>query len=215
MSQDDSQDASQDESQDASNKDSSHLFRLEGLVSNADLKVDVADSLSRYIAGDEDIEVDEDEITTEADLSLSRGARTRTAGSYERFTHHEEMYMVGDAVRETVNGGVVHMAKFAAESIVGSGYLNVIAGPYLRVAAWADFLVWGGFAEADLIRSELSALMIRSHVGYAHAAGARLTMASRMVDDFVARTETFGTLVESCGTYTDLNSPGGGVTNEA
>ena len=196
-------------------QDTSHLFRLEGLISNADLRVDVADRMSRFVAGDEDIEVDEDEITTEGNLAISRGARTRTAGSYERFTHHEELFAIGESVKETVNGGVVQMAKFAAESIMGGGYVNVIAGPYLRLAGWTDFLVWGGFAEADVVRSELSLLMIRSHVGYAHATGVRLTLASRMIDDFVARVETFGMLTETGATFTDAGSPGGGVDNEA
>lgn len=195
--------------------DTSHLFRMEGLVSNADLRLDVANTLNRFVYGDEDIEVDVDELAVGADMSLSRGARTRTAGSYERTTAHEEMYSIGESIEETVNGGVHQMAKFAAEVIIGGAYVHTIAGAYLRVAGWTDFLAWGGWAEVDVIRSELSLLMIRSHVGYAHAAGVRATAASRIVDDFQARTETFGILSETCNVHTDAGMPGGGVKNEA
>ena len=86
-------------------------------------------------------------------------------------------------------------AVFAAEAIVGGAYTNTIAGPYLRLAGWVDFLAWGGWAEVDTIRAELSLLMIRSHVGYAHAAGVRLLMASRLVDDFQNRTENWSVIV--------------------
>ena len=42
-----------------------------------------------------------------------------------------------------------------------------------------------------------------------------MTRASRLVDDFVNRTENFGMLDESGDTYTDTGAPDGGVTNEA
>ena len=196
-------------------EDYSHLFRSEGLVSDVDLRVDVADSFNRYVAGNEHIEVDAFGLYVDAPIVVSRGSRTRHVDSYKRVTLHEEMVMARERITETVHGGVHQKALFAAEAIVGGAYTNTIAGPYLRAAGWVDFLAWGGWAEIDTIRAELSLLMIRSHVGYAHAAGARLIMASRLVDDFQNRNETFAVSSIQTTTYTDAGAPGGGITNEA
>lgn len=203
------------EAADEETRDYSHLFRREALVSAVDLRVDVADRFSRLVAGDEDIELDVDELVADAPVTVSRGARSRRVGRYVRTTGHEEIVSVGKRYDETVHGGVHQKAKFAAEAIVGGAYANTIAGPYLRAAGWADYLVWGGWAEVDVVRAELSLLMLRSHFAYAHAMGTRSTMASRLVDDFQTRTETFGTLSECGLSYSDAGSPGGGVTNHA
>lgn len=203
------------EAEDEETKDYSHLFRRETLVSAVDLRLDVADRFSRLVAGDEDIDLDVDELVVDAPVTVSRGARSRRVGKYRRTTGHEEIVTIGRRYDETVHGGVHQKAKFAAEAIVGGAYVNTIAGPYLRAAGWSDYLVWGGWAEADLVRAELSLLMLRSHFAYAHAIGARSTMASRLIDDFQTRTETFGTLTESGLSYSDAGSPGGGVTNHA
>ena len=203
------------EAEDEETKDSSHLFRRESLVSAVDLRLDVADSFSRLVAGDEDIDVDLDELVADAPITISRGARSRHVGEYRRTTGREEIVTIGKRIDETVHGGVHQKALFAAESIVGGAYANTIAGPYLRLAGWTDFLAWGGWAEVDVVRAELSLLMIRSHYAYAHAIGARTTMASRLIDDFQVRTETFGTLSESGLSYSETGSPGGGVTNLA
>ena len=195
-------------------QDYGHLFRNEGIVSDFDLRVHVADNYTGYIAGDEDIEVDVAATITGDAMRVVRGARTREVDEYERATVREET-IVANRIEETVHGGVHQKARFAAEGIVGGAYVNTIAGPYLRLAGWTDFLAWGGWAEVDLIRCELSLLMIRSHVGYAHAAGVRVVRASRLIDDFQTRSENFGVLSESGATYTDTGAPGGGVTNEA
>lgn len=204
-----------DAGESAQTEDYSHLFRGEGVVSDVDLRVDVADNFMRYIAGNEQIEVEVDGAMVDGPVTLTRGARTRRAGRYQRFTHHEEMVAAGERVVETVHGGVEQRAAFAAEAIVGGAYTNTIAGPYLRLAGWVDFLAWGGWAEVDTVRAELSLLMIRSHVAYAHAAGARLLMASRLVDDFQNRTENWAMSTDTTTTYTDTGAPGGGVDNEA
>ena len=196
-------------------EDYSHLFRREGIVADVHLRVDVAHNFARFVAGDEEITVDVDESVSDASMDLSRGARTRVVGDYKRTVIRQDTVMVGERIEETVHGGVHQMAKFAAEGIVGGAYANTIAGPYLRTAGWVDFLAWGGWAEADVVRAELSLLMIRSYVGYAHAAGVRATAASRLIDDFQNRTETFGILNESGTSYTDAGAPGGGTTNEA
>ena len=208
-------DSEANEAEDEETKDYSHLFRRESLVSAVDLRLDVADSFSRLVAGDEDIDLDVDELVADAPIIVSRGARSRHVGEYRRTTGREEIVTIGKRIDETVHGGVHQKALFAAESIVGGAYANTIAGPYLRLAGWTDFLAWGGWAEVDVVRAELSLLMIRSHYAYAHAIGARTTMASRLIDDFQVRTETFGTLSESGLSYSETGSPGGGVTNLA
>ena len=196
-------------------KDYSHLFRREALVSSVDLRIDVADQFSRLVAGDDSIDVDVDELVADAPVAVSRGTRSRRVGRYRRTTGHEELVTIGKRYDETVHGGVHQKTKLAAEAIVGGAYVNTIAGPYLRLAGWTDYLVWGGWAEADVVRAELSLVMLRSHFAYAHAIGVRSTMASRLVDDFQFRTETFGTLKESGLTHSDVGSPGSGVTNHA
>ena len=196
-------------------KDYTHLFRSESLVSAVDLRVDVADSYSRLVAGDEDVDLDVDELVADAPITVSRGARTRRAREYKRTTGHEEVVTVGQRIDETVHGGVHQKVRFAAEAMVGGAYANTIAGPYLRLAGWSDYLAWGGWAEVDLVRAELSWLMLRSHFAYAHAMVIRSTSASRLIDDFQTRTETFATLAESGFLYSDAGSPGGGVTNSA
>ena len=203
------------EATESGEEDYSHLFRSEALVSDVDLRVDVADNFSRYVAGNEDIELDSDTVLAGESMTIVRGARTRHVGDYKRTTYWEEMLAIGERYTETVHGGVHQKALFAAEAIVGGAYTNTIAGPYLRLAGWVDFLAWGGWAEVDLIRSELSLLMIRSHVGYAHAAGLRFTAASRLVDDFQNRIENFIYMQDNTGAYTDSGAPGGGLTNES
>ena len=196
-------------------QDYSHLLRSEGLVSDADLRVDVADKYARNIVGNEEISLESSEFRTRGTMTFSRGARSRTVGKYTRTTDNDEILLIGDRVEETVAGGVHLKAKMSAEALIGGAYVNTIAGPYLRIAGWVDSLTWGGWAEVDVVRAELSALMIRSHVGYAHAAGIRLTMASRLIDDFQTRTENFGILGESGTTHQEAGAPGGGINNEA
>ena len=195
--------------------DFDHLFRNEGLVSKVDLRVDVADTLSRYVVGDEDIQLKTDSIEVDESVLMFRGERERTVGQYLRNIHHEDMVAVGSRYKETVYGGVHQMAAFSAEAMVGGAYMNTIAGPYLRLTAWADGLAWGGWAEVDVIRAELSLLMIRSHVIHGHVCGARVTAASRIVDDFWNRNENFVYFGDVSGMYVDVGGPGGGVTMEA
>jgi len=203
------------EAENAEANDYSHLFRSESLVSAVDLRVDVADRFSRLIGGDEEIDLDAEVLQADAPITVSRGARTRRVGEYERTTGREEVVTVGRRIDETVHGGVHQKALFAAEAMVGGAYANTIAGPYLRLAGWTDYLAWGGWAEVDVVRAELSAVMLRSHFTYAHAMLVRSTAASRLIDDFQARTETFGTLAETGIAYADTGSPGGGTTNLA
>ena len=75
-------------------EDYSHLFRMEGLVLDVDLRVDVAENFSRYVAGNEDIELDSDTVLAGESMTITRGARTRRAGAYQRHTHEEEILAI-------------------------------------------------------------------------------------------------------------------------
>ena len=198
-----------------SQPDYSHLFRSESLVSDVDLRVDVTKNYSRFIAGDEDVSVRSSILGTYNSMAFMRGSRDRTAGSFEHSTDNDIMMTVQNSVVETVNGGVHLMAAFSAEAMIGGAYVNTIAGPYLRLAGWVDFLAWGGWAEADAVRCELSLLMIRSHFAYAHAAGVRVTMAARLIDDFQTRSINSSAVSISGTTYMEAGDPAGGVHNEA
>lgn len=204
-----------DTDSDDGGEDYSHLFRNEVLVSDVDLRVEVAETFGRYVSGSERIEVKDHRVFADESVTMTRGARTRHVGEYERHTHGDELVGIGERYVETVHGSVHQKAPLSTEAMIGGAYVNTVAGPYLRIAGWVDFLAWGGWAEVDLNRAELSQLMARSLVGYAHAAAVRVTVASTLFDDFTARVENFAILSDKSGTYTDLATPGGGVTNEA
>ena len=192
------------------------LLRAEGLVSNAALRVDVAGTVSRLIGDDESVALNSRTVHARGDYEISRGRRRRRVdGTYERSVDDADLYMIGSVIEERVDGAVDVRASVESEIIMGGAYVNTIAGAYLRVTAWADFLAWGGWVEADLARVEIAGLMIRSHKAYGHVTGARLILASSIVDDFTTRTESFGALNDNALTRFDLGSPGGGITLES
>ena len=196
---------------DDASEDVSHLFRSEALFSDADLRTDVASRLERSILGTETLEVDVYEMHVRGDMTYVRGERERIAGVYHRTTDGDEQVLAQERVDETVEGGYRILAALSAESMIGGMYTHTVVGPHLRMAAWCDFMAWGGWLEADIIRAEIASLMVRSHVAYAHAAGVRLTMASKLIDDLSIRTEQFGIFTDSGLSYTVASAPGGGV----
>ena len=206
---------------DTTNSDSAtsgleRLLRSEGLVSNAALRVDIAGTLSRLIGDDESVALNRRSVHARGDYEISRGRRSRRVdGTYERSVGEADLYAIGSVMEERVDGAVDVHASLESEIIMGGAYINTIAGAYLRVTAWADFLAWGGWVEADLARVEIAGFMIRSHMAYGHVAGARLVLASSIVDDFTTRTESFGVLNDNTLTRFDLGSPGGGITVES
>ena len=192
------------------------LLRAEGLVSNAALRADVAGTLSRLIGDDESVALNSRTVHARGDYEIARGRRLRRVdGTYERSVEKADLYMIGNVIEERVDGAVDVRASLESEIIMGGAYVNTIAGAYLRVTAWADFLAWGGWVEADLARVEIAGMMARSHKAYGHVAGARLILASSIVDDFTTRTESFGALNDNALTRFDLGSPGGGITVES
>ena len=191
--------------------DVSHLFRNEVFFSDADLRTDVASRLERTIQGTETIEVDQYEMCVRGDMLDIRGERERIVDEYHRSTDNDEQVLAQDQLSETVEAGYEIRAALSAESMIGGAYAHTVVGPCLRLAGWCDFMAWGGWLEADIVRAEIASLMIRSHVGYAHAAGVRLTMASKLIDDLSTRTEQFGIFSDSGTNYTLTSAPGGGV----
>ena len=150
------------------------IFRDEAIVAEADLRVDVARAISRLVVRDQETTVDEKKLRARGNLQTSRGSRDRVVlGNYERKVGGDEIVKPGAVVEEYVNGGADLKAQVESESIVGGVYVNTIAGVYLRMAAWVDYLVWGGWGEADVSRVEIAGLMIRSYMAYAHATGIR------------------------------------------
>ena len=191
------------------------LFRREGLVSEVDLRVDTVKKMSRTILGDEKVTLDDLTQSVRGDFVLTRGSRDwHVVGTFDRTTVGAEMNLLDAALIEDVGGGVEINAATETQDIVGGAYAGTIVGPYLRISAWADFLAWGGWAEIDLVRCEIAALAIRSNMFYAHMAGARITAASRLVDDFTARIENFGVISDSQVSMMNIGGPGGGVTME-
>ena len=192
------------------------LLHADGLVSNAALRVDVAATLSRLVGGDESVALTSQTVHARGDCGISRGRRSRRVdGTYERRVDKADLYRIENVIEERVDGAVDVHASIESEIIMGGAYVNTIAGAYLRVTAWTDFLAWGGWVEADLARIEIAGFMVRSHMTYGHVAGARLVCASGIVDDFTTRTESFGALNDNALTRMDLGSPGGGITLES
>lgn len=191
------------------------LFRREGIVSDVDVRVDLAKTVSRVILDDETVDLDSRSTHVRGSLAVSRGELDqRVAGNYSS-TLNADTRMIPGTVKEVVNGGVEVRAQLESETLMAGAYVNTLTGPHLRLCGWADYLAWGGWVEADLVRCEIAGAMIRAYWLYAHAVGARLLRAMILVDDFEKRIETFGVLVDMDLVHMDIRSPGGGDLLEA
>ena len=191
------------------------LIRKESIVTRLDRRYDTSSRYERIVLGDDRITLDEMRTHVRGKFTQQFGERSRTARRFERTTDNEETILVGSRFEETVHGPVTLTARYSAEAIVGGAYINTITHAYLRIAGWIDCMAWGGWIEADAIRCEIALLMVHSYIGYAHASLARLTLASRIVDDCVARTEYYGVLDQSGVNRVSLGGPGSGIDNEA
>lgn len=190
----------------------SRLFRNEGLVSDADLRVDVARYVSRMIVDDAVADLDEACLHARGSLRMSRLSRARqVGGNYVSRLEGEHSNMVGQHVEERVHGGVDYRMQRDCDVILGGAYVNTIAGPYARLCAWADYMIWGGWLEVDTIRIEIADVMIRAFMFYCHAVLLRVALASNYVDDFLLRNENFGILFESHSSVIHLGGPGGSM----
>ena len=202
----------------ASSEDSGiveRIFRNESFVTDLDRRYDTASRYERIVLGDDRMQLDELRTHIRGKVTQQFGERSRTVRRFKRTTDNQETFLVGNRYEETAHGRVTLTAKYSAEAIVGGAYINTITHAYLRIAGWIDCMAWGGWVEADAIRCEIALLMIHSYIGYAHAAVARLTLASRMVDDFVNKNEFFGVLDDSGVNRISIGGPGSGIDNEA
>ena len=86
----------------------------------------------------------------------------------------QELVLAATSVDEVVHGKVTLTARYGAEAMVGGSYTNVVTGGLMRVAGWVDLMAWGAWVELDVARVEIAALMVRSYLGYAHAALVRI-----------------------------------------
>ena len=195
-------------------------FNEEALVSDGELRIEVAMAVVRSVGGDETVLLKGDRNSHFwQDVQMIRGRRTRTVrGDYHRRSVRSDLTMLdgkpGDYFEVVANGADQH-ATVEAESIVGGAYNANYVGPFMRMTAFSDFMVWGGWAEADVTRVEVCVMAIRAYMGYAHAAGVRVQMAGQLFDDWVKRTETFGSLVDQQGDAIVLGGPGAVTHNEA
>ena len=201
-----------------SNEDSAVItrwFRNESFVTDLDRRYDTASRYERIVLGDDRVQLNELRTHIRGKITQQYGERSRSVRRFKRTTDNQETLLVGSSYEETAHGPVTLTAKYSAEAIVGGAYINTISHAYLRIAGWIDCMAWGGWVEADAIRCEIALLMIHSYIGYAHATLARLTLASRMVDDCVNKNEMFAVLDDSGVNRISIGGPGSGIDNEA
>ena len=193
----------------------SRRFREEAVVSDVDLRIDVAETISHTTLGEEAISLDRRYAHVRGAYVLARGERDRTiAGNYTRSAGGADAFTVDTAVEEHVSGGADVSIQVESEAILAGAYVNTVAGAMGRMIAWVDFLAWGGWAEVDLTRTHIAGAFILSYMSYTHAAGARTLLANSLVDDFVLRTETFGVFTDNRAQTSHIGSPGSGETLE-
>ncbi len=206
--------------------DMTRLYRREVVITDADLRLDVAGYVQRIVTDDLTVSLGTEQRDYRNQLTISRGARDvtigggtdrwgfTTTGTYKSTVYHSDMRLIGDELVDNVTGDMILKAKIESETLMAGAYVNTLSGVYLRVCAWADFLCWGGWVEVDLARIEIAGAMIRAYWAYAHAMLARVTRGSIYVDDFENRVESFLILSDSEMTDFDIGAPGSGQTLE-
>ena len=195
--------------------DIQRIFRREVMISDADLRVEVANEISRTISGDEVINLDEKNIDVGGDATISRTGRDRTVtGEYKKRVTGQEMLSIGTSVQEEVRGLVKINARQEAEAIIGGAYTGTHIGALLRITGLSDFLCWGGYLEADVIRIEIAAMQIRAYVTYAHAVGAKVSVHSRYIDDEAVRVPNVGVDNDNTTTVQTVGVPGSVIAME-
>lgn len=186
------------------------IFRRECLITDAELRVDVADEVLKTVSGNENISLESKSIVSKGNASVIRGSRDRLVnGNYQRQTG-SDTYKLGTSITENVAGNVNQFMKFEAEHIIAGSYNGLYLGAYIRTSAWSDFLIWGGWLEVDVLRIEITGMAIKSYVIYNHAIGARITLAGVFVDDQTIRNEYIGASVLNAASKGELRAPGGG-----
>ena len=192
------------------------ILREEAIVTDGDLRLEVAKVFERAVTGDDEVLLGKRYSYFRGPLHIKRKNRTmQVHGSYHQDTGRAEVFSFKDTLKETVEGGVFQQASVEAEHIIGGTYTGMWLGPMVRIAAWADYLAWGGWADTDASRIEIVALSIRAYMGYAHLAAMRVIKATMFVDDWQMRTENFGTFIDNQLDAVKLGGPGSGMENHA
>lgn len=196
--------------------DPSRIFRNEVMMSDADLRIEVAKEINRTISGDEVINLEEKTIRSQSMGEITRAGRKRVVGgTYTKKVQYQETMMIGQSIKEEVNGGVLLNAQQESQAIVGGLYTGTFVGPYVRICAMGDFLCWGGYVEADLSRIEIAGAQIRAYTFFACAVGARISKHSRYIDDTcLNRVETIGALTDTTTQVSSIGTPGAGQDME-
>lgn len=194
-------------------------FRSEVLVSEGDLRVEVAKSVETSVYGNSEIRLGNDSYALFCrDVAFVRKSRDRTVhGWYDRRPMRDDAFMIqkNGGYSETVLGGVYQHASVEAESMVGGVYMGNQVGISLRLTAFGDFMSIGIWNEFDAVRLELAGNAIRAYFAYAHFAGLRATFAHMLTDSWITRTEKFATLTDSHSQATITGSPGALTLNES
>lgn len=210
----------------------SDLFRSETAISWLDLRLDVAESISRTAASEDVVLAEDRDVRIIGSLTNIRGSRDVTVGGdyvrvvsddgegshslakiafWKDHAERQDIFAVsGTKVREVVRGGVRLHADFESEAIVGGGYSSQNVGVYLRISGMYDVMCWGGWTEVDAARTEVAGAAIKAYYTYTHAAATRVAGAHRYVDDFTTRAETFGVFHDYTSMAKELAGPGSG-----
>lgn len=190
------------------------IFRRECLITDAELRVDVANEVLKTVIGNESISLESKSIVSKGNASVIRGNRERIVNGNYHSQANSVSYKVTGSVTETVTGNVNQFMKFEAEHIIAGSYNALYRGAYIRTSVWTDFLIWGGWLEVDVLRIEMTGMAIKSYAVYNHAIGARITLAGAFVDDQTFRNEYIGAAVLSAASKGELRAPGGGQVME-
>ena len=191
------------------------IFRNESFVTDTDRRYDTASRYERIVLGDDRIALDEMRTHIRGKVTQQYGERSRSVRRFKRTTDNEETFLVGNRYEETAHGRVTLTAKYSGRGHRRGG-VHQHHHPCVPAHRGVDRLHGlGRVGRGGRIRCEIALLMIHSYVGYAHATLARLTLASRMVDDYVNKYEMFGVLDDSGVNRIELGGPGSGIENEA
>lgn len=193
------------------------VFRKNIVATKADLRLIVAGAMSHTVAGNETQRLKQKNLHVRSSINLIRGGnRTRhVEGKYTCHIGTSYNLKADTRIEERVDGLTeIDMSK-GQDVIIAGPYINTIAGGALKICAWADFLCWGGWLEVDGPRVEIAVAMIRSHWGYVHITGTRVSTILRLVDDYTTRNETWGTLKMDSTMAMNAFAPGGGQLLES
>ena len=197
---------SEDELDDQSFK---RILREEAMVTDGELRLEVAHTFERSVYGDEDVLLNSSFFKSRSSYQITRDSRTTTVNSsYERETDKADMFRLKGSLTEVVHGAIMHKAELEAEHIVGMVYSGTWAGPYMRIAAYTDFLSWGGWADVDVTRIQIAGLAITAYMGYAQVIGLRLINNTSLIDDWQLRTENYGIFIDNQSEAVLLGGPG-------